>query len=113
MFMVEEDATMENDFASAMDMIESVQDTVKAYVRTMTKVRAEECGLDRRCGYIHIGENCIAVSKHNDNTLQYYGGFEYVDKDYRDELGEWVFYFDEDDRVREHLDRYETRGEAE
>jgi hypothetical protein len=104
--MVGEDATMENDFASAMDMIESVNETVKAYIRTMTEVKAEELGLDSRCGHLRVSTDSIAVPKNRDNTLQYYGGFEYVDKDHRTEVGDWVFYFDEDNRVSEHLYTY-------
>lgn len=113
MSMVGEDATMENDFASAIDMIESVNETVKAYIRTMTEIKAEELGLDCRCGYLYVGVDCIAVPKHRDTPLQYYGGFEYVDKDYRTVVGNYVFYFDEDNRVSDHLYTYKTRGEAE
>ena len=113
MSMVGEDATMENDFASAMDMIESVYSTANDYVKNMTEVNAEKLGLDRRCGYLYVGVDCIAVPKHRDGTLQYYGGFVYVDKDYRTEVGDWVFYFDEDNRVSRHLYTYKTLGEAE
>ena len=106
MFMVGEDATMETNFASAIDMIESVNETVNAFIRTMTEVKADELGLDSRCGHLRVSYDSIAVPKHNDNTLQYYGGFEYVDKDHRTEVGDWVFYFDGDDRVSEHLYTY-------
>lgn len=71
----------------------------------------EIIGLDMRCGPLFINENAIAVRKHNDGSLQYYGGFEYVDKEYRYEVGDYVFYNGEDERVREHLDRYYTRNE--
>ena len=110
--MVGEGATMENDYASAMDMIDAVNNIVDDYATNMTLVGAEELGLDRRCGDLYISHDCIAVPKRRDNTLQYYGGAEYVDKDYRTEMGDWVFYFDEDERVRDHLDVFETRGEA-
>ena len=114
MFMVGEVADMNDTvFASAMDMIQSINNMVQNFTDIMTVVKAEELGLDRRCGALYISNDCIAVPKHRDNSLQYYGGFEYVDKDYRTEVGDWVFYFDEDSRVREHLHTFQTRGEAE
>ena len=39
-------------------------------------------------------------------TLDYYGGFEYVHKYYRREVGDYVFYLAEDDRVRGHIERF-------
>lgn len=71
-----------------------------------TPVRPESCGLDRRsAGTLFIGDDYVAVAKSSDRTLQYYGGFEYVDKEYRTELGGYVFYSTEDERVAEHHDR--------
>jgi len=73
----------------------------------MTEVTAEEVGLDRRAAYrLYVSEDTIAVSKDADRTLQYYGGFEYVDKEYRQEMGDWVFYFADDERIGDHLAQY-------
>jgi hypothetical protein len=111
--MVGEVADMnDKTFASALDMIQSINETVETFTDAMTKVGAELLGLDRRCGDLYVSDDCIAVPKHRDNTLQYYGGFEYVDKDYRTEVGDWVFYFDEDHRVSDHLYTFKTRGET-
>ena len=60
-------------------------------------------GLDCRAAHaLWIGDDFIAVSRNDDRSLQYYGGFEYVDKEYRVECGEYVFYSTDDDRVQGH-----------
>jgi hypothetical protein len=46
------------------------------------------------------------VHKEADQRLCYYGGFEYVDKYYRQELGDYVFYTAGDDRIDECLDHF-------
>lgn len=69
----------------------------------------ETIGLDMRCGPLFINENAIAVRKCNRGTIEYYGGLEYCDKQYVYEVGDYVFYLAEDDRIQEHVDRYYTR----
>lgn len=69
---------------------------------------AEQCGLDRRASYqqLWVSEDFICCTESDDRGLQYYGGFEYVDKAYRKELGRFVFYFkdeEEDGRVAGHI----------
>ena len=71
----------------------------------------EEIGLDNRCGMVYISEDAIVVDKHRDGTLQYYGGFEYVDKEYRKEIGDYVFYLRDGGRVEDHIDRYFDKEE--
>ena len=71
----------------------------------------ENVGLDMRCGTIYINEEYIAVDKYKAGTLDYYGGFEYVDKEHRTEMGYYVFYSRESSRVAEHIDRYFDRDE--
>lgn len=71
-------------------------------------------GLDQRASYGGMwadlrNEEWVAVKKDEDRVLQYYGGFEYIDKEFRKELGDYVFYLtepDEEGRVNscfEHL----------
>jgi hypothetical protein len=79
----------------------------------MTEVQAEDVGLDRRAAHrLHVAKDTIAVRKDQDGGLQYYGGFEYVEKEYRMEMGEWVFYFAEDERVADHLSQYYDKEAA-
>lgn len=89
------------------DIISETNVLVNRYLAGAQEVLPEDLGLDRRAGYrMFVTEEAIAVIKSNDRSLQYYGGFEYVNKDYRTEIGEWVFYSAEDDRVAEHLSRF-------
>ncbi len=69
-------------------------------------ISGDKIGLDYRCGGVMISEDAIVVEKYRDGTLQYYGGFEYVDKEYRKEIGDYVFYLRDGGRVEDHLDRY-------
>ena len=98
------------------DFINDITHQVSEYVYKFKEVTPEDLGLDRRSGYrlyLHPGGDCIVVPKRDDRNLQYYGGFEYVDKDCRTEVGDFVFYFSEDERVQEHLNCYFDEHEEE
>jgi hypothetical protein len=85
-----------------------LDDVVGTYIRKhFQEVMAEDLGLDRRAGYrLWIHEQGIAVPKDSDGSLQYYSGFEYIDKSLRREYGDWVIYAAEDSRVQDCIDRY-------
>jgi len=70
-------------------------------------VSADKVGLDRRCGmvYVSIDEDFIAVS--GTSSINYYGGFEYIDSEYITGLGHMTFYSGETSRVRDCIDYYE------
>jgi len=93
---------------STFQFLYDMDDRVFDYVKTnMVETRVDKLGLDIRAGgYVWVDEDTIVVKKGSDGSLQYYGGFEYVDKDCRREMGDYVFYLGEDSRVRGHLDRY-------
>lgn len=55
-------------------------------------------------GTVYVGEDYIAVLRLNTRALDYYGGFEYVDKECRVEAGDYVFYSALDERVQSVLD---------
>ena len=98
------------------DFLDSIDDRITSYVAKMEEVQAEDIGLDRRSAYrlyVDKDRTCIAVSKSYDRTLQYYGGFEYVDREYRREVGNWVFYFADSERVQGHLDHLNELPEPE
>ena len=86
------------------DLFFEMNELVDRYLKGAQEVLPEDLGLDRRAAYrLFVTEEVIAITKNCDRSLQYYGGFEYVDKDYRTEIAEWVFYSAEDDRVAGHL----------
>jgi hypothetical protein len=91
---------------SIQNLIDQVNGQTFTYVEeNMKQVKAEDLGMDPRAGYrLYIDDECVAVDAENDRSLQYYGGFEYVDKEYRTEMGGYVFYFCEDSRVQDCLD---------
>jgi len=90
-----------------LDYIEEVKETADNIVWEMTQVSADRLGLDIRAGgRLWVSKDCIVVRKGNDRSLQYYGGFEYVDKDCRVELGDYVVYTSDDDRVRDHIEAW-------
>ena len=96
------------EYNDALDFCEQMTEKARRFVGQMTEVKAKQLGLDPRSfyGVAYADESAIVVSKDQDRSLQYYGGFEYVDKEYRREVGDYVFYLAEDDRVREHLDHF-------
>jgi len=93
---------------STFEFLYEMDDKVFDYVRTnMTETHVDKLGLDIRAGgYVWVDEDTIAVSKTREGSLAYYGGFEYVDRAYRREFGDYVFYLGDDSRVRRHLDIY-------
>lgn len=98
------------------NLIEDVNSRVEEYVnREMDMVYSgrEKVGLDMRCGTIYINEDCIAVAKYNRGTVEYYGGLEYVNKEYVYTLGEYTFYLAEDDRIQGIIECYFDRDSEE
>ena len=87
------------------DLMWQVSEAVKTFLGKAREVSASELGLDQRAawGSVYVTPECLAVRVDNEGSLRYYGGFEYVSKEYRVGMGEWVFYLAEDSRVREHL----------
>ena len=70
-------------------------------------VKSSEVGLDNRSAYqLFINEDYIAVGKGNRRTLDYYGGFEYVDEEHVTVLGDYIFYSSDDERVQGNLDEF-------
>ena len=65
-------------------------------------------GLDPRVGVIYISKEAIAAPVKYRGLLEYYGGFEYVDRGDVVTIGDYVIYLssEEDSRVREHIERY-------
>jgi hypothetical protein len=103
------------EFTSVHSMIDEVNDAVESFVReNFERVSADKLGLDIRAGYrLYVNEDCIAASGGDTRTLNYYGGFEYVDSEYVQTVGDYTFYMADDERVREHIATYFDRAEEE
>jgi hypothetical protein len=96
------------------DMLEHINDVVTQFIQAKFKeATASQLNLDTRCGStFYVNDEYIVIPLSQKRTLDYYGGFEYVDQSYVKTLGDWVFYNNGDDRVEGHisifLDQYEN-----
>lgn len=93
--------------SQVLNLVYDLDDQIRNTVASLPCVRAEDLGLDRRAAYtVWVDEDALIVRKNEDRTLQYYGGFEYVDKDARIECGDYVIYSNDDSRVADCLEQY-------
>lgn len=94
------------DISNVWELSDEVSNLVDTFIfDRMKKVKAEDMGLDSRAGYsLYVNDDCIAVRKYNDRSLQYYGGFEYVESEHRQEIGDMVFYMVDSGRVADCID---------
>ena len=87
-----------------------IDEIVGDYIRDSEAVRvsAEDCGLDPRSGYVFISwrERWIAVEAYSVRSIEYYGGFEYINQENKTTLGNYVFYDDGASRVEECIDYF-------
>jgi hypothetical protein len=100
---------------TACDFIETLNDQVESFLAdhaTFTEKGAFSVGLDPRAAYrLWVTIDAIIVKRSEDRTMQYYGGFEYVDKSHRQEIGDYVFYLsDGDDRVGDCIEFWMKRN---
>jgi len=93
------------------EFVADIKFSVHAHVNTMRRVRAHEMGLDDRAGYLYVDDHTVVVHVTGQQPLEYYGGFEYADKDSRTVLGSWVFYSDDCSRVKRCLERLQDEQE--
>ena len=59
----------------------------------------EELGLDFRCGRIYVSVDGDFVAACNPRSIEYYGGWEYIDSEFKLDAGHYRFYDREANRV--------------
>ena len=93
------------------DVLTQIEDIVENFIDTMESVPPGSVGLDPRACYgdLLICEDGVAVTKAGDRSLQYYGGVEYVDKEFRHELGSYVFYEAGAGRVSDVIEEWQSK----
>ena len=69
-------------------------------------VRADDLGLDYRCGSVHVSVNEDFIAVNSTYSIEYYGGFEYIGSDYKTTIGHITFYSGEHSRVRDAIAYY-------
>lgn len=91
---------------SILNVIEEAQDRIEEILTYQDVVTADKIGLDIRAGRVYVTPDGIIVREGNRRTLEYYGGFEYVDRGCVITLGDLTIYTRGDDRVEEAIDFY-------
>ena len=88
-----------------------VNELVEEYIQDSIKVNSEDVGLDRRCGTIILSSEggWVAVDEHQLKRLEYYGGFEYIDRDCITAIGKYTFYDSSASRIEAILDQYDSQ----
>lgn len=92
-------------FSEIEEVMDDAMQKVQRMLSECPRVTGDKIGLDPRVSSVWILEDGIAVK--NSRFLDYYGGFEYIDSDYIQEVGPYKFYSNDSDRVQEALDYYE------
>lgn len=83
---------------------QTIEEAVQKYIEESDCVEIgsrglEELGLDFRCGRILISLNEGFVAAANPRSIEYYGGWEYIDSEYKLDAGHYRFYDSEASRV--------------
>jgi hypothetical protein len=104
---------MNHDAQVTFDAIQDkLNDTNDELLENSHLLKPLALGLDLRSAYeLHCTADFIAVNKQWRATLEYYGGFEYVDKDCVLTVGDYTYYFATNERVAGHLERFDFKGE--
>ena len=97
-----------------MSIIEEALSSIEQEVDSLPHVNASKIGLDVRAGMVWVDTEAelIIASGSNIRSLEYYGGFEYVDGEYTTEIGRFKIYSAEHDRVRDAIDHYEESKDS-
>jgi len=82
----------------------SIEQTVEQFLKDSNAVEIgahglEELGLDFRCGRIYVSVDCDFVAASNTSSIEYYGGWEYIDSEFKFDAGDYRFYDREANRV--------------
>jgi hypothetical protein len=96
------------------DFLDGINESILFRTEEMEQVEPAELGLDQRSArHIWVSDECIIVRAGDDRNLQYYGGFEYVDKEYRVAIGDYVIYLADDNRVSDCIEQFSDSEEEE
>jgi hypothetical protein len=97
---------------------QTIENAVKQYIEESDVVEIgakglEELGLDFRCGRILISVDEGFVAACNPRSIEYYGGWEYIDSEFKLDAGNYRFYDRDADRVDRVIQYYrELLGEG-
>ena len=89
-------------YSNLMGLLAEIRNLTEAHVEGLREVTADQLGLDPRCGTVWVDTDYIVA--HKGSRIEYYGGFEYIEGDNRDEFGDYVVYYATSDRVQDCLE---------
>ena len=91
---------------------EKINDLIEQIVggQDVTTVNAEAVGLDYRSGTVYVSVENDFIASASVRSIEYYGGFEYIDSEYTTSLGHIKFYSGETSRVRDAIDYYKENA---
>jgi hypothetical protein len=92
-------------------LYETIENAVKQYIEESNVVEIgakglEELGLDFRCGRILISVDEGFVAACSPRSIEYYGGWEYIDSELKLDAGDYRFYDSEASRVDSVIGHY-------
>ena len=95
------------------ELQEQIEQVVDQYFEDASaqRVSAEAVGLDARAGYLFISTEEGWIASRNTRSLEYYGGFEYIDIEYKMSVGDITFYSEDHSRVADALEYYNALQE--
>lgn len=91
---------------------QTIENAVQKYIEESDCVEIgsrglEELGLDFRCGRILISVDEGFVAAVNPRSIEYYGGWEYIDPEFKLDAGDYRFYDREASRVDSVIKHYQ------
>lgn len=89
---------------NVLDLVYEFNERMRELVEQMDFAKGEVVGLDPRAGGVYIDRNCI-ISE-SPRSIDYYGGFEYVDADHIIETPDFKIYLADSNRVQSHIETY-------
>ena len=94
-------------------LIIAINETVTEFFENSNtvEVSAAECGLDKRAGNLFVSTKGGFIAARYPNSLEYYGGFEYISSEFRERIGDFTFYFDGSSRVDEAIEFYKHNNQ--
>jgi hypothetical protein len=84
-------------------MLDAINEVVERNIHeNFDRVTGNDVGLDMRVGPLYVNAYDRVIASNHQRSLEYYGGFEYIDKDMVVTVGDWTFY--QGDRVDDCID---------
>jgi hypothetical protein len=101
------------------DLRDNINEAVDNFISELKSIEQDQrthegMGLDPRALYNGwYNDDCLVILARNRRTLDYYGGFEYIEEEHVSCFGDYVIYSGEHSRVSEVLDHLSRSEVAE